>query len=268
MNYIFKPTRLKEIHELVQEYLNSLLSPIDSFLEGHILESQIYLISENQNTIGYFALHKGKKEKLLTQFYLRKNFLKEGQRIFKEILNQFSVKSAFIPTCDELFLSHAIDQDTRIKKQAYFFQDNKEIDVSNKLYQGGEFRVANPSDIAEIKEISGDFFDKLEERIAKSEIFVFTEDSILLGAGIIEKGKLLKEYTSIGMFTNELYRRKGIGKSIIIHLKRWCYENGQIPISGCWYYNINSKRTLESAGMITKTRLLNVHFLKSNEARE
>ncbi|WP_181153121.1 hypothetical protein [Paenibacillus sp. AR247] len=28
------------------------------------------------------------------------------------------------------------------------------------------------------------------------------------------------------------------------------------PLSGCWYYNEASKRTLESAGMVTRTRLL------------
>lgn len=248
------------VSEFVQEYLASLSSPIDSFLEQHILDSQLYLIETNDGAIGYFALYEPKR---LTQFYLAKNFLRDGQAIFAAILDQFSVEFAFIPTCDELFLSYALDQETTIEKQAYFFQDNKDIDVSYKLYQGSYFRTAHGDDMAQIEEVCGDFFDNLAARIAKQEIFVLTEAEALLGAGIIERERLLKGYTSIGMFTNPLFRQRGIGRSLIIHLKKWCYEHGQIPIAGCWYYNLNSKRTLESAGMITKTRLLSVHFTKS-----
>jgi len=62
------------------------------------------------------------------------------------------------------------------------------------------------------------------------------------------------------MFTNELYRRRGIGRTIIFNLRKWCYENNQTPICGCWYYNENSKMTLESVGFVTKTRLLNIDF--------
>ena len=260
MDYLFNPSSLTDVPELVQAYLASLSSPIDSFLEQHILDSELYVIESNAGAAGYFALHENKG---LTQFYLRENFLKDGQQIFSDILRRFSVKSAFVPTCDELFLSHALDQETTIDKQAYFFQDNKAIDVSHKLYPGGHFRRANPDDTAEIEQICGNFFDRLAERIANREIFILTEDDVLLGAGIIEQGRLLQAYANIGMFTHEPFRQRGIGRSLIIYLKRWCYERGQNPIAGCWYYNLNSKRTLESAGMITKTRLLNIHFRES-----
>lgn len=63
------------------------------------------------------------------------------------------------------------------------------------------------------------------------------------------------------MFTSVVYRKKGIGKAIITKLKRLCYENGEIPICGCWYYNNNSKKTLESCGFVTKTRLLKIKFI-------
>lgn len=91
----------------------------------------------------------------------------------------------------------------------------------------------------------------------KEELFTFTKDDILLGVGVFERSKLLNGYASIGMFTNESYRQQGVGQTIIDHLKRWCYEHHMIPICGCWYYNTNSKKTLERAGMVTKTILLN-----------
>ncbi len=258
MNHTFKPTKLEAIAEFVQDYADTLSSPIESFMEGHILNSQAYVISSSHgDDVGYFALY---EEKLLTQFYLQPNVLKDSQPLFSQVLHQFGPEAAFIPTCDELFLSCALDQETAISKQAYFFQDNRAIDSDHKTYQGGEFRPANLADADAIRQISGDFFDELEDRIARNELFVLTEADVLLGAGVIEKGRILKGYSSIGMFTNEPFRQQGIGRTIILRLKQRCYEDGQIPLAGCNYHNINSKRTLESAGMTTKTRLLKVRF--------
>ena len=259
MNYTFKPTKLENIAELVQEYVETLASPIDSFLEYHILNSQAYVISSiGAENVGYFALY---DKKLLTQFYLRPNFLKDGQHIFKEILSQFKAEVAFIPTCDELFLSYALDGETAISKQAYFFQDNREIEPSHTEHGNGDLRLATLADIVDIRQISGNYFDPLEESIVRNELFVLREADMLLGVGVIEKGHLLKGYSSVGMFTSEQFRRRGIGTSIILRLKQWCYEHGQIPIAGCNYHNINSKKTLERAGMISKTRLLKIQFV-------
>ncbi|WP_311316567.1 hypothetical protein [Peribacillus simplex] len=33
------------------------------------------------------------------------------------------------------------------------------------------------------------------------------------------------------MFTNEQYRKNGIGRTIIHHLKEWCYDNNLNPIA-------------------------------------
>ena len=257
MSYTFKPTNLAEIPELVQEYVETLSSPIESFLEYHILNSQVYVISSmSAGDVGYFALY---EKKLLTQFYLRPNVIKDGQQLFSAVLSHSEAETAFIPTCDELFLSHALDQETSISKQAYFFRDDRKIE--DKTYRDSDFRLATQADIDDIRRISGDYFEPLEASVRKSELFVLRDANVLLGVGMIEPGRLLKGYSSVGIFTNEQFRQRGIGRNIIIRLKQLCYEHGQIPVAGCNYYNINSKKTLESAGMITQTRLLKVHFL-------
>lgn len=262
MKFKFKPCSMEDIYILMEEYIKTLSSPFDSFLEDHITVSKFYMMTEDSNEIGYFAVYEGE---LLTQFYIRFKYLCEAQASFACVLNEFGIKSAYVPTCDELFLSLVLDQHITIEKQAYFFQENKEFKPDAKLYENGIFKTASRDDIPEIKRVSKDFFEHLEEQVEKNEIFVFKEDDILLGAGIIERGRALKGYTSIGMFTNELYRQKGIGRSIILYLKKLCHENNEIPICGCWYYNTNSKKTLESAGFVTKTRLLNIKFIKKNE---
>jgi hypothetical protein len=125
---------------------------------------------------------------------------------------------------------------------------------------GIKLRKAVYTDIGSIGENSGDFFGELGRKVNDGIIYIASKDSLDVGYGIIEAGRILKAYASIGMFTLEGMRQKGIGRSIIIGLKEITYGMGLKPIAGCWYYNHNSKKTLESAGMITNTRLLKFHF--------
>ena len=258
MSFYFKECKQSDIGDLIQRYVSTLSSPIDSVLEEHILNSVFYTIRYNSEVAGYYAIQSNQS---LTQFYLDLSYYKKSQEVFENVLKDHSIRSILVPTCDELFLSLVLDHDYKIEKQAYFFQDNKVEVPKEKLFKDGEFRAAVPSDATKITEVCQDFLDKVEERIENREIFTYTKGSILLGIGIIEKSKLLDRYGNMGMFTNEQYRKTGIGRTIIHHLKEWCYDNNLNPICGCWYYNTPSKQTLESAGMVSKTRLLNIKVL-------
>jgi len=255
MNFNFKECTLSDVEHLISEYVKKLSSPIDSFLEDHIIQSTFYSICDSSKVIGYYAIH---KNQCLTQFYLGLPYYHVSQKIFNHVLEDNSVQSIMVPTCDELFLSMVLDHDYKIEKQAYFFQDNKVEIPKEKLYKNGDLRVAVKNDAKKIKEVCQDFIDELEDRIENKQIFTLVEGNILIGIGIVERSKLLDRYASIGMFTNEQYRKKGIGRTMIHHLKEWCYDNHLNSICGCWYYNVHSKQTLESAGMVSKTRLLNI----------
>ncbi|KRE83244.1 GCN5 family acetyltransferase [Paenibacillus sp. Soil766] len=252
---ITKKCLINEIQYLIDEYIESLSSPFDSFLEEHILASTFYKIQEGFIIVGYFAIH---NNDLLTQFYISRAYQMSSQRMFSQVLDSYSVNSLFVPTCDELFISLAVDKDFTINKQAYFFQDNLAGIVESNLSNDESFRAANLEDLIQIQQTCGDFLDQYERRIANGELFTYYRDSVMLGIGIVEKSNMIKGLASIGMFTNEAYRKQGIGRFIIIQLRKWCKEQGVMPVSGCWYYNEASKRTLESAGMVTKTRLLNI----------
>lgn len=260
MSYDIKQCEQEDLIELIQEYVTMLQSPFDSFLEEHISNSTFYLISENEETVGYYAIF---NNDLLTQFFLKVSHYNKSQEVFKQILSRHPISSIFVPTSDELFLSTVLDQDFKLTKQAYFFQDSKIPVSEGKLFGSGQLRKAEQSDVELIIDVSQDFFDRLPERIEDGEIFVFMKENHLLGVGIIEISRLQKGYASVGMFVNEEFRQQGIGRTIIHHLKEWCYQNQLKPICGCWYYNTNSKLTLESAGMVSKTRLLNFKVVNS-----
>lgn len=252
---IFKKCLDHEVQHLIHDYTHTLSSPFDSFLEEHILASDFYVIRDEIREIGYCAIHDGQ---LLTQFYIQPSHVKDAQTLFSQVIEQLSVKSLFVPTCDELFLSLVLDKDFQITKQAYFFQDSNLKIPENESFKDDIFAPATLNDLLPIQQMCGDFLDHYEKRIVDGELFTYYRGAALLGIGVLEKSKLLYEMASIGMFTNEAYRKQGIGKNIILKLKKWCYNHDLSPICGCWYYNEASKRTLESAGMMTRTRLLNI----------
>ncbi|MBW8003271.1 MAG: hypothetical protein FVQ80_14850 [Planctomycetes bacterium] len=148
------------------EDISSLSSPIDSFLEDHIIESQFYTICHGEVPIGFFAIH---NNKLMTQFFITKDFRNIAQKTFKQIKEAYNLKSAFVPTCDEFFLSHAIDEYKKIQKQAYFFQDRESTNA--KKNNSVDYRLATEQDSEKIKAVSGDFLDNIKDRIRAQQIY-------------------------------------------------------------------------------------------------
>jgi hypothetical protein len=168
-----------------------------------------------------------------------------------------------VATCDQLFLSLCLDFHKKIEMQAYFFDGTVMGDVRPAEY-GREFLLeVKPEELPEVKANTGDFFDFVSAAWMESgeiKLYQLRVHDEVLGYGIIVPNTMLTKYWANGMITLVKNRQKGVGRSIQLHLGDICRENGYIPISGCWYYNHLSKKTIESAGRYTKTRLLNVLF--------
>jgi len=245
----------EDIKPLFELYVSSLSDVYDDFLETHILESQFYTIEYKNELVGYFAIH---EKDLLTQFFVKKEFLHLSQDFFKAVLKEKKVSYAFVPTCDELLLSLAMDFHKKVQLQAYFFEPTvREVEPAN--YPKSMLRLANLSDVEMIKKLSGNFFSDLYQSVSDRKIYIL-EDEVIYGFGIMENNKIHKHCRGIGMYTVEAHRRNGIGRSIILHLKDLCETLEYRPLPGCWYHNYNSKKTLESCGFASKTRLLKVEF--------
>src|SRR5215211_3654614 len=118
MDSRFAPVTFAEIREATCQHLCALPSAIDSFLEDHILASNHYRIVVAGETAGFASIH---EERLITQFALAEPYRRCGQELFRELRQMEQVRSAFVPTCDELFLAHALDDYQQLAKQAYFF---------------------------------------------------------------------------------------------------------------------------------------------------
>lgn len=260
MNYTICKTDYDGVMQLFREYQKTLSGVCDEFWETHILRSDFYTITIEGDPAGYFAVYEKTK---LTQFFLSDEYLNLAQAVFERLLAEYSIQTAFVATCDELFLSLCMDCHKKIEMQAYFFDGSVPWDVRLPEFGRACLLPVSPEELTEVKAVSDDFFEEVSEDDLlrkRTMLYRLSKGSETLGFGILVPGILLTQYASIGMITLEPYRRRGVGRSILLHLADLCRENGLLPIAGCWYGNRNSKRTLESAGFSSKTRLLNVSF--------
>lgn len=251
----FQAQPIEEITTLTAA-LQALSSPIDSFLEEQILSAQFLAIvdTETGQPIGHAAIHENQR---LIQYYLLPTARRWGQPIFRELIARYPISQALVPTCDEFFLSHALDSCIELQMQAYFFAAGAPLAAWDDRADL-RFRPATLGDYAATAQLNGDFLDALERRIGAGEIHLAELDGDLVALGIIERGRLLPNCASIGMLVAPAQRQRGIGTHMLRYLRSVCEEQGIRSIAGCGYNNVLSKRTLEAAGMVAATRLLRI----------
>jgi len=119
MQISFARAELSDVHDAISRHLESLPGPTDSFLEHHVRDSKHYVISAVGSRVGLASIHAGN---LITQFSLERDYQRFGQGAFQALRKLENVGAAFVATCDEFYLSHAIDDYRQLLKQAYFFE--------------------------------------------------------------------------------------------------------------------------------------------------
>ena len=252
-----KKCDFEDIKTLVADYYIKNRILVDSFWENHVRDGNHYKIMYENEIIGYFSINNGA---ILVLFNVIEKYRNISQELFTIIKKYESIREALIPTGDEFLISHAIDNYTKLEKQAYLsiYTDkspNKIIPI--------ELKLADIEKDIETLNLCHDFLKseiKNINNLIDEEIYIAIHENNVIGFGIIEYQIILDIYASIGMIVREEYRQKGYGANILNGLKNIVKSKEKIPISGCWYYNHNSKKTMESAGAYSKTRLLRFYF--------
>jgi hypothetical protein len=258
MKIIFENCTFEEIKERVRQYYTENRIIVDSFWEDHVLVSNIYKILVEGKTIGFFAIH---QKQLLTLFNVETEYIHYSQELFNRVKHYEEVFEAFIPTGDELFLSLALDDFSKLEKQAYFSVDSKRKIESTKINQDFILTLAGVEYLELIKQLSDNFFgESLKYHLEAGHIYIGRLLNEVVGFGIIDYGRVVPHFASIGMIVRPEFRCQGMASNILISLKNVVNAKGLQPISGCWYYNHNSKKSVQSAGLCSKTRLLRIHF--------
>ena len=69
------------------------------------------------------------------------------------------------------------------------------------------------------------------------------------------------QFSLIGMYVLESKQEQGYGSSILRGMKDIVNEMGyNVVYASCWHSNQNSKKSMESAGAYSKTRLIRFYF--------
>lgn len=257
----FKPCLFNNIETEVGAYYESMAITVDSYWEDHVMKSQCYQILDNNELVGFFAIC---EETLLTLFHVFESHARYGQKLFAKVKRYEQVTSAFVPTGDEFFLSHALDDFVRFEKQAYFSTYTAQGLAEGKEKKLELVPILTKEDTA-LFALTTDFFDedsaeKIITGVPHFKVYKIEEQGQLIGFGVVEYGRVVKSMASIGMYVMEEKRQQGYAANILNALKVLVESQGFTPRSGCWYYNHNSKKSMEAAGAYSKTRLLKFFF--------
>ena len=249
-----------EISLLVEGYIAENNAVVDSYWEEHVLASNHYKITVDGEIIGFFAIH---NNHTLTLFYMAPRHADKSQELFAKAKKYEEVTGAMVPTSDEFFLSHCLDDFARLEKQAYFaVYGDKGVAANRK--KALDLRLVDIDIDAEILKQSGDFLDEsiaqIRGKTRDVEIYIAQHNDEVVGFGVVDYGKIAKDVASIGMYVCEKHRKQGFAANILEHLKLMCFAKNMRAVSGCWYYNHNSKKSIEAAGAYSKTRLLRFCF--------
>ncbi|MGB3304758.1 MAG: GNAT family N-acetyltransferase [Thermomicrobiales bacterium] len=255
MDLRFVQTDFAGIEPEVRAHLASLPTATDSFHEHHVLTAMHYRILVGGEVAGFASIH---AQEVITQFALAIGYRFLGQQVFARLRRFEHVRAALVPTNDEFFVVHALDDYRTLSKQACFFAV-AESRVPP-IPAGLRLRQATTEDIALIRDETDEEFEPVEQFIANGELFVTEREGQAVGVGIMDVSKLYERVASIGMATFASHRNQGVGTATIAMLIGECGRRGLRPVAGCWYYNHASKRTLEKAGMYSPTRYLRVEY--------
>ncbi len=254
-------TTFDKIQDMMVENIIDNKITVESFWEEHVIESNQYALFKENEMVGYFTIH---DQSTITSFYIIEEYSHLGQEIFEKIKRYEKVTNAMVPTGDELLLAHCVDNFQRMEKQAYFslFRVNVPTDFIRKDIK---FERVRSMEEASIIKLAGDFFSEDEaNRVINNadyyRVYKVLEDEELIGFGIVETGRVIKSIASVGMFVMEDKRQQGYAKNILRQLKELIEEEGYEARTGCWYYNHNSLKSMESAGAYPKSRLLRFYF--------
>ncbi|HVB20983.1 MAG TPA: GNAT family N-acetyltransferase [Ktedonobacteraceae bacterium] len=255
------------IEHLRDDYLRSLVAPMDGMWEGAIIaHATFWEIQDGEQCAGYFCT--GSDNELL-RVQLFENYLVQAQEIFRWIVSTQGIQYAITSTIEPPYFSLCLDLQVGITLHSYLFRDNTRIELSSGL-SNSVFRLAEKKELDDIvrfyqanTEGSGEWVEAfLRKRIDLAELFVLYDRQILVATGECIPSQKQTPYADLGMVVAQSHRARGLGSFMLTQLKRHCYETGWKPICACAADNHASKKAIEKAGFASEHRMVKVVFSK------
>lgn len=250
---------------MISEYFDLLGYKNDAFHHDMLFGGTPYLIQEDGRNIGFFSAAEGWDG----GFMLRGLYLPhrtDSAQIFSEILTQYDIRSALVPSNDSLFVALAME---------HMQANNGSFAIQAYQYTYGVPARAAEYPVADMLPLLPEEFDEMNRLTEKQwdgcdqdprfRFYRLCHDGVTLGYGAYVPLEHVKGYADIGNFTLPEYRQKGVGRSLLIHLAQIVRDQGMIPVAGCWAGNRESIPTIKSAGFIPENRIFYVKFSDEKE---
>jgi GNAT superfamily N-acetyltransferase len=205
----------------------------DSFLARGLADP--YLIIVNGRVAGYGAVSNKYGKGRLMEYYTLPHVRDMALPMFRELLAASQATHIEVQTNNPLMLLMLYDCAKNITSEKILFHD---AFVTHLPCPSGIFRHATLAD-------GPDSDDK----------WVIESNGAIVASG----GFLCHynpPYGDVHMGVEEPARRQGFGSYFVQEVKRVCYEAGKKPAARCDPNNVDSRRTLEKAGLLPCGRLL------------
>jgi len=256
---ISKCAAFEEISDLRNQYLDGLIEPQELFLELIIVNANIFLVSLNDEHIGYFMTN---NESVIIEFFIIKKYVAHADSILKTIIKERSINKVVCKSFDHLLLSSCVGMQKKTRVVGILFREYHP-NGSEDRHPEITFRQAEIDDEKHVIEVNEEVFDhddEVLEYINKKQLLIFEKEGIPVGFGLFSRVIEGRPDFDIGMLVEKEYRGQGVGQYIISTLADFCIKNGWRPVAGCGVDNIGSRRCLEKAGFIAGYRMLEFSF--------
>ncbi|MBO0780676.1 MAG: GNAT family N-acetyltransferase [Ktedonobacteraceae bacterium] len=257
--------RFEVIQQLRLDYLRTLLAPMDGMWESSIIsQATFWEIQDQERHAGHFCLD---SSNYLLRFHLAKEYQAQAQEIFRSIVSTYELQHAITSTIEPLYFALCLDFQKSVTPQNYLFRDQGRVKVPVDLLTHA-FRKAEKDELdilvrfyRENTEGPGEWIEPfLQERLDREELFVGFDQHTLVATGECIPSQRQPPYADLGMVVAQSYRGRGLGRSVLLHLKEYCYEAGWEPICSCAVDNHASKKAIERAGFFSEHRMVEVTF--------
>lgn len=256
------------IQQRRDEYLRTLVAPMDGMWENAVIaQAAFWEIQDQGQYAGYFCVD---SNNYLLRFHLRASYQAQAQEIFRWILSTYGIQHAITSTIEPLYFSLCLDIQSTIALQSYLFRDNTSIEPPPGL-RDLIFRQAEKSEFDAITRFyrantqgPGEWIEAfLHKRLKRDELFVLCDQQALVATGECIPSQAQPPYADLGMVVAQAYRGRGLGSSMLMHMKQHCYVAGWKPICSCGADNYASKKAIEKAGFVSEQRMVTVTFSRA-----
>lgn len=258
----FEQTEWNDISELIQEYFTELGYCNDLFHNSMMLGGTVYVVHADGRICGFFSLMDSwEGGKMITSFYISHEKRRYSADILDTVCAEHDITAALVASNDYHFISIAFKKmrscGTSFDMQAYNFVYGEPS--VNAEYGMDCMEQVMSEEYGQMNELTEKQWDGCFDS-ADYQFWKIVKDGVTMGYGAIGKMPYNSKCVDVGNFTLPEYRRKGIGRSMIINLSRIAKEQGYTSVAGCWYGNKESIPTLKSSGYIPENRIFYVRF--------